>query len=181
MSLMPVIYTSLVIFLTLLVFLVILSWIAYKAKARGRKLPHEKYEQELPIIHYVTPVPVKVTPQINVQTKIVPEPMIIKSNPIISLPTRISEKPLRKSYAPRFSTLNEINFRDTSSTSGKRYSQTDFHDMKRVTILNNPINIQRSQTQSESVKVRDVSKINIIKYYTDNPDVDLISMRAAGY
>jgi hypothetical protein len=182
MSLMPVIYTSLVIFLTLLVFLVILSWIAYKAKARGRKLPHEKYEQEPNVIQFVMPVPARVSPPTKIQNKkIEAEPIILKSSSIKSRPTHISEKPMRKSYAPRFSTLNETNFRDTSSTSGKRYSQTNFHDMKRVTILNNPINIRRSHTQSESVTARDASKLNIIKYYTDNPDMDMISMRAAGY
>lgn len=181
MSLMPVIYTSLVIFLTLLIFLVILSWVAYKAKARGRMLPHEKYHQELPIIQYVTPAPVKVTPTIKIQRNAEPAPIIIKSNPIKSRTTQISEKPRRKSYAPRFSTLNEVNFRDMNSGSGKRYSQTDYRDMRRVTILNSPISIQQNPPQSESAKVRDASKINIIKYYTDNPEMDLMSIRAAGY
>lgn len=182
MSLMPVIYTSLVIFLTLLIFLVFLSWIVYKAKARGRKLPHEKYEQELPTIQYLNPEPAKVIPTVQIPRKIQPSPVIIKSNTLRSRTTQISEKP-RKRYAPRFSTLNEFNFRDVDSRSGKRYSQTEFSDMRRVTILNNPISTQKSQnqTQSESVKVRDASKINIIKYYTDNPEMNMMSIRAAGY
>lgn len=193
MSLVPIIYTSLLIFSAFLLFVIIVSYISYKAKAGERIPAHMRYADPLGNRIIAQPIPVSnygTFKQIPVQNSIPAKPAIKYSNPR-------QEQNSNNNYSNAVQTIQHSVKRATQLITENRgdlqneknihSSNRESYSQKRVTksapmsdrleILNRSANFKTSVSENDNstVKVRRYTSngdVNLLNFYSDRVDMD---------
>lgn len=193
MTLLPIIYTSLLIFSTFLLFVLSISYIAYKAKARG-KLPRSLE----PILNRRLALAVNTSPVNNYVRK--PFVKQRQSNLPITINNNFSTKKHftqdvgtrrteRHNLNPNedFMRLNqpEKNYNtNKSSTVNPRNKTTQFTERRRLEIMNQNENfrtIEERKSYKEDLPKQgpNLAEMNLLNYYSDNNEYEMVTLSAS--
>jgi len=181
MTLLPIIYTSLLIFLGLLLFVIMISYISYKLKGGQNQLKrHNQFEPQ----HAIASTPIRVIPSVIPAPKVViPEYRPIKNMDSQKNTNQFREadikKELDRSEIRRPAQL-KINL-DTNRNGFERFTRRENHT--RLEIMNTSEKYSNKEV-SIAAPIRNVrtaqslSDANILNYYSDRTDNGFVSLRA---
>jgi hypothetical protein len=175
MTLVPIIYTSLIIFVSFSTFIILASYVAFKARSGNQARP----SIEEPSFAYI-PQPVKVNhapirrEPLKVQTRTISPSYISQQNNLNynkteSRPNKVFIQEIRR-------TQKEENFRPRKSAEQNRRSrQTD-----RIEIMNNSEKYKRTSEFDNFLPQASgtISDSNLLNYYSDQADIDFTVMNA---
>lgn len=192
MTLLPIIYTSLLIFSTFLLFVVSVSYITYKAKARG-KLPRSVepiLTRRLALAGNTLPI-----------NKNVSEPVVklIQSNLPITNNNFSTKKHFSQDVGTRRTERHNLNPREdfmrlnqpdkkyntnNSSTINPRNKTTQFIERRRHEIMNRNENfrtIEERKSYKEDLPKHgpNLAEMNLLNYYSDNSEYEMVTLSAS--
>lgn len=177
MTLVPIIYTSLLIFSAILLFVLIVSYISFKAKGGDRRSIEVK-RQVLQNTVQMQPAYVNIqsTPVVNYRTaQMVKQKTTQIKNSNNSNPMPSSVRASQEQYRP-----NNFEQKYFDRNENKRASRITRED--RISILNSPISYSYKSTPHISQHTEKVSNrlpdLNILHYYSDNTGSDFITLSA---
>ena len=193
MTLVPIIYTSLMIFFSFLLFVLIVSYLSYKAKGRN-KFP--RFVESLPNRQLVL---AGNTFQLN---KRVEKPITIKAQSSLpktsnnSFGTKkqftqnvITRRTERQNINPRedFKRLDQSNKDYSTSKSitvNHQNKSTQFIERRRHEIMNqnenfNTIDERKSYQEGLPKHGPNLADINLLNYYSDNSDFEMVTLSAS--
>lgn len=173
MTLVPIIYTSLLIFSAILLFVLIVSYISFKAKGGDKRAlevkrktvqiqPSYVSHQSAPVVNYkAAPIIQQKTTQLNYSSK---------SNPVQSSVKVNQEQLLSNKFEQKYFDRNE-NRKANSITREDR-----------ISILNSPISYSYKSKplipkHTEKISNR-LPDLNMLHYYSDNTGSDFITLSA---
>ena len=184
MSLVPIIYTSLLIFSAFLLFVIIVSYISYKAKA-GERIPvHVRYADPLGNRIIAQPIPVN-----NYGTfKQIPMQNSLSVKPAIQYSNQMREQNSNNNYSNAVHAMQHSLKKDTQFVKENRdvlqdenyihSSNRESYPQKKVTKsvpMSNRLEIlNRSANFKTSVLENDISTKRVHRY-TNNGDVNLLN------
>lgn len=158
MTLVPIIYTSLLIFSCFLLFVIIVSYISYKTKSREQVFSRQ----------------VKVVEEGFLPLSV--EPAFINNNnkPKRQIPVRITHSNSPAKF--KNSTVNRKSKYDS-------YSNSTHTIKNRIEILNHTENFKHSSTEDDyeagvPSHFSDHSEINLLNFYSDIPTQDFVTLTA---
>jgi len=193
MTLVPIIYTSLLIFSAFLLFVLIVSYISYKAKARS-KLPRSVE----PILYRRLAFPGNTLPINNRVGKPVVK-QIQSSLPITINNNFSTKKHFTQDVGTRRAERNNLNPREDfmrlnqpeknyntnkSSTVNPRNKTTQFIERRRLEIMNQNENfrtIEERKNYKEDLPKHgpNLAEMNLLKYYSDNNEFEMVTLSAS--
>lgn len=161
MSLLPIIYTSLILFFGLMLIVTIISYIAYKLKAERNPLIEEEHKK-----YY--------------QSKI-PQRIISLQNNSIQSYADIYKSKIKYDINPKIvQNVNHIkNNSEINKNSSKYFSHGTKNLKPRIQIMNKPsVPTNKILQKQNNIKVSaDISKFDLLKYYIDLNDNKLEFMK----
>ncbi|MEJ5351291.1 MAG: hypothetical protein WHS65_06845 [Melioribacteraceae bacterium] len=158
MSLLPIIYTSLILFFGLMMIVIIISYISYKIKAEKNPVIEEE---------------IKKMNQLNMPQR------IIKPNPAVNVVQ------VNKNEAPNYQLQYRKNNNKNYDSKKTAYNNTkprieimNFNPAFKKNEIQNKKEINRrlEKQYSHETYQPDKSKINLLNYYTDN-DEELVNLK----
>jgi hypothetical protein len=189
MTLVPIIYTSLLIFTALLAFVLFVSYISYKAKSRGKQPPYyqnlvkpafvPQYRSNEIKLKVVKPLPVQIA-----------SPTFSNSNQTQKHIQRQMEKKYANSlngnsnYVKKYKVEN-LNEAKTEGHYSRNSSKVSNHYNTRIEIMNDTEKFRTQQNGyrhnlSEQINNnRGLSEMNLLNYYSDSPDSNFMRLTAA--
>jgi len=192
MTLVPIIYTSLLIFTSFLLFAIIVSYISYRAKARS-KLPHSI--EHIPIRRLVL---ASNTLQINnsvrrpitkqIQTGL---PITINNNfpakKHFTQNLENSKTDRHKLYSREYFTrINEQNkdIKAHKTYANQRTKNTQIIETRRLEIMNQNENFRtigerRDYREDLPKQGPNLAEMNVLNYYSDNNEYDMVTLSAS--
>ncbi|OGU69725.1 MAG: hypothetical protein A2499_00285 [Stygiobacter sp. RIFOXYC12_FULL_38_8] len=167
MTLVPIIYTSLLIFSSILLFVILFSYISFKAKSNLRKASELKV--------HVGNQNVQIRP---VAIPVQHAPIIIKKGN----PGLVRQNPVRGEYSHSRS-ANPVSIDDyrqnqtrNSITRPTRLTRED-----RIVIMNDTTKLHTAKTvpsQAEQRTYQRLPDLNLLNYYSDRTDSEFITLTA---
>lgn len=193
MTLVPIIYTSLLIFSTFLLFAIIVSYISYRAKSRS-KLPRSieprpnhrlvLASNTIPINNYVKN---SITKQM--QTSL---PITINNNfsakkhftQSVGNSNTERQKSYSHEYFKKINEQNKVAKTDKSSTVNQRSKTTQIIERRRLEIMNQNENFRtigerRSYKEDLPKQGPNLAEMNVLNYYSDNNEYDMVTLSAS--
>lgn len=172
MTLVPIIYTSLLIFSAILVFVILVSYISFKARSSGKKpvaaqsVKHSMVVKPAILQNYHTPVPVFV-------------PVEKSSRPVYLEPTSNQKKQIVLNI-DRTQLERQRSFENSS---GRKVSQNRPRVTRedRIAIMNETNQFRVSNYGSRVALEKSQQKLpdmNLLNYYSDRSDSEFISLTA---
>ncbi|MDP2035915.1 MAG: hypothetical protein Q8S39_02170 [Ignavibacteria bacterium] len=167
MTLVPIIYTSLLIFSAILVFVILVSYISFKTKSNLRKINELR-------------VPVR-----NQSMQIRPAAIHVQHAPIIirkENPVVVRQNQVRAEYS-RSQSVKPVNPNDYSQhqTRNSYPRPTKLTREDRIVIMNDSSKLHTDRTvpsQVEQITFQKLPDLNILNYYSDRADSDFITLTA---
>lgn len=204
MGLLPIIYTSLILFFGLMLIVIIVSYISFKAKAEKNPLIEEEVKKYKPRT-YQPHVRDGQALEHNLSA-------LQKSIVNYSLPTHLNSYSNKENYQRDNSLIdpqpiivtskyfdvykNDLHYKENFQNQSQNYNaQPHYHEIKthrnndayntilsrpRIQIMNKPqkINRYKSNTNSSERKSEDISKFDLLNYYIDYSDPALVTLKA---
>jgi len=195
MTLLPIIYTSLLIFFSLLAFVSLISYISYKTRSKENPLITEEKRkiQKINVIKHNIPQPVysyQLTRTSNslknevVKTELKQKPLVVHENYFeLRNPYHQNSSPyfqssnnnIRKEYPPQID-----NRKILSESNRNKLTRT------RLEIMNNTLQFQNNNLQNYEYPTRnktthDITQTNILNFYQDKEDHRLVAITAVPF
>jgi hypothetical protein len=193
MTLVPIIYTSLLIFTALLFIVILFSYLSYKAKSRG-KLP----KREVDFIRYspvpvVQPVYVKSNNQVHRQVQVQPVIQTAK-RPVQNKAQEQYQNPRDNSRNERRESGSQGQYLNTQNIEDKNQRPRSLTENREKMRFQTRIEIMNESEKFRNTKVRNnppepalkrasrstgLSELNVLNYYSDVENTDLVSLNAS--
>jgi hypothetical protein len=178
MTLVPIIYTSLIIFASLFFFIILASYIAFRAKSGNTLKPNidEPQFAYIPRPAFVHSVPVR-KESIQVPTRIIPQSNVSRS-------TSISYKAPETKFNTKTISNREITeSRREENIISRRSSEQKYRtrQTERIEIMNNSEKFRRT-SEFDNFHVQaggTISDSNLLNYYSDQANIDFTVMNAS--
>lgn len=188
MSLVPIIYTSLILFFGLLVIVLFFSYLSFRARAKANPLIEEIkknqksiYSAPKPIVKRETQIIYKYEPHdynslktnretIYNEERVNQQPIVVRSNyfehPGSNYQKSLTQKTIYESgnYRPKYNASTRL-----TRTRIEIMNDTEKYSTKRQSMV-------YAEQPSINLPNRDISHLNILNFYSDNVDNDLNSM-----
>jgi hypothetical protein len=177
MTLVPIIFTSLLIFSALFVFVIIISFISFKIKS------YDKHESKNRAQFRMQPLPIK-APTLKMNSYSEGNNSVITNNylPPKAITNYPDPKDFRTAQVPRFSNTqisrseeNRLNFSKTQRR----------EDKKRIEIIKTSekyYSAHNSDNNRNSLRsTNNLNDYSFLNYYTDLEDTPLVSLSTPGY
>ncbi|MEW6653934.1 MAG: hypothetical protein AB1394_10760 [Bacteroidota bacterium] len=170
MTLVPIIYTSLLIFSAILLFVVIVSYISFKAKGKTKKSIELKSQ--------VRPI--------NVQIKPVPSKPVVGGREAQVVRQRTSQiQYTNYNYKEQASSSRVQQEKRVANNTEPLYSSRNSNQKKlrltrdeRLSIVNAPINYSQQNQPQQRIASHRLPDLNILNYYSDKKGTEFITLSA---
>jgi len=193
MTLVPIIYTSLLIFTTLLLLAIVVSYVSYRAKSRSKlprsiePIPNHRLvlaSNTLPINNYVRN---SITKQMQTGLPItINNNFSTKKHSIKGVENSKTDR--QKLYSHEY--FRRINEQDkdlktnTASTSSQRNKTTQIIERRRLEIMNQNENFRttgerRIYREDLPKQGPNLAEMNVLNYYSDNNEYDMVTLSAS--
>jgi hypothetical protein len=170
MTLVPIVYTSLIIFASLLTFVIISSYIAFKAKSGSRMRPNIEEAQlgYIPRPILVNNIPLQRESN-RVQTRLIPQNYVPK-------PTKTTPYQAEIKYKTMWNIESQKSKQENAPRKHKssQYSRMT-KQIDRIEIMNNTERFRRT-SEFDNVSLQPsgtISDSNLLNYYSDRADTNI--------
>lgn len=193
MTLLPIIYSSLVLVFSLLGIIMIISYISFRTRSKENPVISEERIKQQSILIAKNAVPSQVysyqlqvskpfinTSSVKSDTKREQKPLIVTPSIFNTPETTAQYERGRKITSAKTQYDNAINYRNKV----KNLSRTIPTRQTRIEIMNNNERFQsepRAERYIQPNQFHDISQSNILNFYQDSQDAELVSITALPY